>query len=186
MALLTGYLWRQRLTKVRPYLKGRVLDIGCGHAQLIRALSPQQSYTGVEVQADVVERLQAQYPFHRFIAADLNQGCPALSNGAYDTIVMLAVIEHLHNPETLLDQLGPALADDGRMAITTPTPLGDRILHIGRYIGLFNRERVEEHEKLYNKGELMRLLSEHRFAVEHYATFEFGLNQLVVARRSRT
>lgn len=186
MGLLTNYLQRQRFAKVRPYLNGRILDLGCGDAALLALLSPQQSYTGVEVNADVVDRLQARYPSHRFIAADLDQGCPALSDAAYDTVVMCASIEHLRNPGPLLDQLRPALADAGRLVVTTPTPLADRILRVGTFLGLFNRGPVEEHERMYTRKELERLLSEHGFAVEYYETFEFGLNQLLVARRSET
>lgn len=184
MGLLTGYLLKRRLGKVRPYLRGRILDLGCADGALLSCLSPGQSYTGVEVRADLVEALQTRYPSQRFIAADLDEGCPALSEGDYDTVVMCAVIEHLHNPDALLDRVAAALAQDGRLALTTPTPFGDRLLHAGTYLGLFNRGPVEEHARLYGKDDLTHMLGEHGFTVEVYGTFEFGLNQLVVARRA--
>ncbi len=186
MALLSNYLQRQRLMKVRPYLRGRILDIGCGDASLVAFLTPQQSYTGIDVNADVVERHRARYSSHRFFAADLDQSFPALSDGAYDTIVLCAVVEHLRNPETLLDQLYPALTDDGRLVVTTPTPLGGRIHRVGAFMGLFSHEAVEEHEKIYSRKELERLMSEHGFVVENYGKFNFGLNHLLVARRLET
>ncbi len=182
MALLSSYLRKQRLTKIRPYLKGRILDLGCGDASAVALISPQQSYTGVEVNVDVVERLRAQYPSHHFIAADLDQGYLGLLDRAYDTLVMCAIIEHLHNPESLLDQLSPTLADDGRLIVTTPTPLGDRIHHLGALVGLFSRLAVKEHVRIYGREELESLLSEHGFVVEHHEAFQFSFNHLFVAR----
>ncbi len=35
MAILTKYLTKIRENKVRPYIKGKVLDIGCGEAKAI-------------------------------------------------------------------------------------------------------------------------------------------------------
>ncbi len=68
--------------------------------------------------------------------------------------------------------------------MTTPTPLGDHMHYIGAKIGLFSKIATQEHVKIYNRRELESLLTRHGLMVVHHETFEFGMNQLVVATPS--
>jgi len=181
MSLLSRYLQQRRLSKVRRYLRGAVLDLGCGDASLLALLSPGQSYTGVDRNVGLVRTLQRTRPSCSFVAADLEAGVLPLQPERYDTVVMSAVIEHLMSPAGLLGSVGNLIADGGRLVITTPTPVGDIVHRLGARVGLFSREAVEEHARIYGKRSLEALLSRHRFFIEHYETFELGLNQLCVA-----
>ncbi len=185
VSLLSGYLRKRRLMEIRPYLKERILDLGCGPGSLITLLSPHHSYTGVEREPENVRKLQARYSMHRFFAANLDEGLAMPSEYRFDTVVLSAVIEHLENPGILLDQLGPALTDDGNLILTTPTPLGDCLHHLGAVFGLTNPTVVRVHVRIYRREELESLLVEHGFAMKYYKTFEFGLNQLIVGTPSR-
>ena len=68
------------------------------------------------------------------------------------------------------------------MIITTPTPKANKILMIGSKFKLFSREALEEHQDLLNKSDFLRISKKIGLKLEHYETFEFGLNQLVVYR----
>ena len=48
MPLLTEYLRRKRHAMVEPYLRGDVLDVGCGNAAMSLALDDVQHYVGVD------------------------------------------------------------------------------------------------------------------------------------------
>ncbi len=178
-------LQRRRLQNIRPHLGNRILDLGCGDGSLLELLSSRYSYTGVELNEDMVRRLGTRYPMHRFLVADLEEEVPMPLDWTFDTVVLCAVIEHLAKPQKLLEQMGHVLAHDGRMVVTTPTPLGNRLHRIGALLGLFNLEVKEAHLMVYNRRELETLLEGHGFAVDHYETFELGLNQLLVAVHSR-
>ncbi len=182
-ALFSSYLRKRRLRQIRPYLKGRILDLGCGDGSLITFLPPHQSYTGVD-RPETVQMLRGMYPLHDFFAANLEEGFTVPPRYTFNTVVLSAVIEHLQSPGILLDRIGPVLIDDGNLIVTTPTPQGDRIHHLGVVLGLFNHFAGRGHVRIYKGEELKSLLGEHGFTLKHYHTFEFGLNQLVVANPS--
>jgi len=184
MPLFSRYLQRRRLSKIRGHIRGAVLDLGCGDASLMTWLRPNQSYTGVESRADLVKELQESGLPGCFIAADLDVDDLALEPGAYDTIVMSAVIEHLRTPAKILASLPQSLADNGRLVITTPTRLGDIVHRLGTVVGLFSREAEKEHQRIYNRETLECLLRTCGFTIEHFETFDLGLNQLCIAARA--
>ncbi len=179
-ALLSSSLRKRRLTQIRPYLRGRILDLGCGDGSLITFLPPHHSYVGVD-RPKTVKVLRRRYPLHDFFAADLDDGLAIPSWYTFDTVVLCAVIEHLQSPGIILDQIGPVLAEDGDLIVTTPTPPGERLHHLGVVLGLFSHFAGLEHVRIYTREELESLLHEHGLALRQYQTFEFGLNQLVVA-----
>lgn len=53
--LLTAYLHRKRVEVVKPYLKGDVLDIGCGSTTVVRYLGKNQHYIGVDVDERIIK-----------------------------------------------------------------------------------------------------------------------------------
>jgi 2-polyprenyl-3-methyl-5-hydroxy-6-metoxy-1,4-benzoquinol methylase len=181
MPPLSHHLQRRRLSKIQGYVRGAVLDLGCGDGSLLKWLSPDQPYTGVEIRADLVRELQQSGLPHRFVVADLDSEDLALEPQVYDTIVMSAIIEHLRMPGRVLASLARLLADDGRVVITTPTHLGDLVHRLGATVSLFSREAEKEHQRIFDKRSLELLLRECGFATEHYETFDLGLNQLCIA-----
>lgn len=48
-------------------------------------------------------------------------------------------------------------------------------------LGLASKEAEEEHETLFDRDELERVLAEAGLRVEHYGRFLYGMNQLAVA-----
>ena len=70
--LLTGYLHRRRNAAVQRYLKGDVLEIGCGPAIVARWLDSSQRYVGVEMQPESMTHLRRKFPQHTFIQPDID------------------------------------------------------------------------------------------------------------------
>ena len=127
---------------VMPYLCGQVLDVGCGITDIPSLLQPGQRYVGVD-RADMVRWLHENRPAHTYHVCDLDRDDLAL-NDQFDTILLMAVIEHLKNPDKLLAQLPTYLKADGRLLITTPSPFGDTLHQIGAGLGLFYAEAARE------------------------------------------
>jgi 2-polyprenyl-3-methyl-5-hydroxy-6-metoxy-1,4-benzoquinol methylase len=90
-SVLSPFLRNQRLRMARPFLDGRVLDVGCGSGALAGEVSPDR-YVGVDVDAISLRRSRVNHPEHasaRQLPTEEEQ---------FDTIVSLAVIEHVSMP----------------------------------------------------------------------------------------
>jgi 2-polyprenyl-3-methyl-5-hydroxy-6-metoxy-1,4-benzoquinol methylase len=177
--LLSPYLQKKRFEAVKPYLHGKVLDLGCGGAEILSWLNPRQSYVGVEGNLETVFRLKKMYPALEFLLRDLEHDELGFSQ-KFDTILLIAVIEHLHDPDHLLSQIPGLLMPTGNLVITTPTPMGDRFHKIGAKLGLFSMIAVYDHEVIYTFKTLKNTLSRVGLDIRKYQQFLFGGNQLCI------
>lgn len=185
MGLLTERIKWQRLAKAAPYVTGDVLELGCGPALLLARYRDRiASYTGVERQRGEVNRLRKEYPGDTFLAADLDKDRPDFPH-AYDTVLMLALVEHVYNQKWLFEMATGALKPGGRLVITTPTPFGNDVVHrLGAAAGLFSQEAADDHIVIYNRRRFQLVARDFGLQLEHYRRFQFGCNQLAVLRRA--
>ena len=102
--LLTPFLTQQRMKAIAPFLRGDVLDLACGFGKVIPLLKPGQDYLGVEGSPSFIQTLTNLYPGYRFIVRDLDLDELNLDR-PFDTILLVAVIEHLEHPAHLVAQL---------------------------------------------------------------------------------
>lgn len=179
--LLTRFLQQQRFNMVYPYLKGDVLDLGCNTADIIERLNPSQFYTGIDSRPEVIEWLNENRKGYRFHMCNLDEDTLDLGR-TFDTLLMLAVIEHLKNPDNILQQLSRYLNPGGHLIITTPSMHGDRIHRVGARLGLFSPEAMQQHEHIYSPPEMKKRLGRNGFTVIHYHRFLLGGNQLFISR----
>jgi 2-polyprenyl-3-methyl-5-hydroxy-6-metoxy-1,4-benzoquinol methylase len=178
-SLLTPFLQKQRFAIIRPYLSGDILDLGCGLALISEMLEPGQRYVGVEGPSSFLDWLHTHRPEHSFYQRDLDVQPLALDQ-KFDTILMIAVIEHLEKPGFVLSQVPFHLKTNGRLVITTPSPIGDRIHQIGARVGLFSKEAMHEHETIFTKNSLKNLAGQKGLELILYRTFLLGGNQLFI------
>lgn len=179
-ALLSDYLQQQRLATVLPFVRGDILDLGCGTAPLTAYLAVHQTYTGVEGDFRFVQWLQTHRAPHSFYQRDLDSADLDLPQ-TFDTIVMTAVVEHLSRPERLFQQLPSYLKARGQVLITTPSPLGHRIHALGARVGLFSQAAAEDHKTIFTLATLEVSLSASGLTVTHQRLFLLGGNQLCVS-----
>ena len=180
--LLTPWLHRKRVEIIRPYIKGKVLDIGCGPADISK-FEGIKDYTGIELSQNQVNILKEKNSEYHFVQMNLDIDEFPDKGLKFDTIVMIAVIEHLENPDNILSQISSLLNIGGKFIITTPSPRGDDIHQIGSRFGLTSKEAVNDHSFIYGKKELKNLLWRNGLQMYIYQKFIFGLNQLVVCKK---
>lgn len=101
------------LHKSTPYYKGFLYDLGAGESPykdffLLHA----QHYIAVDW-ADSYQNTEAD------IAADLNQPLP-IDSAVADTVVSLSVLEHLCEPQTMLNEAFRILKPGGTMVLQVP------------------------------------------------------------------
>lgn len=175
--LLSPWLRRRRLAAAKPYIHGTVLDFGCGSGALAASVAPAD-YVGYDIDAASLERARTLYPMHTFV-----QSPP--TGRAFDCVVSLAVIEHMHEPEEFLSQLVNLANNGGRIVISTPNPRFDFLHDYGSALGLFSHDASEEHVSLLDRTALLAMASRLGLRVIQFKRFLMGANQLLVLEKHR-
>ena len=148
-----------RFSKVKPYLKEDVLDFGGNEGELKSLVKGK--YLVVNYDHSVLNKVKKK---------------------SFDVIVTLAVIEHIEFKEVfkIFKKLKPYLRDGGRVFLTTPTPPSKPVLEFLAWIGLLQKENIDEHKHYWNKKELYDLAKKTGFKVKKYKKFQLGFNQLAL------
>jgi len=170
--LLSPYLRRKRIQAVIPYLKGRVLDFGCG-AGVLATLIDNEKYLGIEIDEISLQRAKSMFPTYQF-----SRSLPD-ARKKFDTVVSLAVIEHVNDPVSFLRTLAEFL-NDGHLIVTTPHPSVDWVHGLGAAIGLFSKHANQEHYDLFNQTRLEMVGAQAGLKLNFYSRFLFGANQVAV------
>ncbi|SHE36729.1 Methyltransferase domain-containing protein [Desulfacinum infernum DSM 9756] len=139
----------RRFLAVKPFLRGRVLDFGCGTGGLAQYV-PASRYLGVDIDDQSLQLARSKFPYHHYC-----KGWPDIL-ATFDTIVLAAVIEHMPHPVEILSKLRKHLADthEARLIITTPHPSLDWVHRAGAYLGLFSKHASDEHHQLLDYPKL--------------------------------
>jgi len=103
----------QFLEKYNHFYKGVLYDLGCGESPYKRFfLGYAEQYVGVDWAGSI-------HDTHADIAADLNKLLPIESEVA-DTVVSLSVLEHLCEPQIMLNEAYRILKPEGRIILQVP------------------------------------------------------------------
>ena len=176
--LLSPFLRNKRIRMARPYFKGSILDYGCG-VGLVSELVPEGSYVGVDIDRTVLNMAKASFPQASFYTPDEFKKTSGL---CFDTIIGLAIIEHMADPLEFLTGLIPYLKPDGQLVLTTPHPLMEWVLQVGGKLGLFAKSSHEEHKSLLDRSRVVGLANQANLDLVVYKRFLFGANQLIVLK----
>ena len=106
---------------------GRVLDVGCGNGVISRHLGRAGfQVLGIDVSEKTIEQANArtQLPNVRFMKMSAEE--LVASGEKYDAVICSEVLEHLHNPGSLLSVLYQSLSDKGKLIVTVPNGHGPR------------------------------------------------------------
>lgn len=181
---MSRYLANARLSRAKPYIHGDVLDLGCASGQILREFGDSIAhYTGIDYDERFIAELRDTFPRSSFLARNLDDE-PLDLGKKFDCVTMLAIVEHLFNQKHVFSEVKRALKPDGRVLITTPTPLGNDVVHrLGAAVGLFAKSAVDDHIVIYNRHRFTILADEVGLEIQHYESFQFGCNQFVVLGR---
>src|SRR5207249_12254641 len=117
-----GGLWRTYLeTYVAPIPGGKVLDIGCGAAEVLQYL-PQVDYTGVDHSEKYIRSAQARYGNRgRFWFGDVSRVALEQERGTFSLALATGVVHHLNDTQAsdLFSLARRALRPHGRLHTVT-------------------------------------------------------------------
>jgi len=154
---------------VRSWLAARqpstVLDLGCSDGALaaeLRVLGHRVTGVDVEEHPGVTDRVD------RFVAGDLDDGIPDGVGGDFDVVVAADVLEHVRDPERLLDDIGARLAPGGSVVISVPN-FAHWYPRVRVALGCFDYDRRgildRGHLRFFTRRSFERLLARRGYAV---------------------
>jgi 2-polyprenyl-3-methyl-5-hydroxy-6-metoxy-1,4-benzoquinol methylase len=136
----------------------RILDIGCGNGELLRALAaarPGLELYGLDWHFPPATRRDLEAVGIHLIEGTLEDA--PLPENFFDRVLMYQLIEHLWEPEAGLSKLATTLKPGGIIAIETPDTDGYDRYFFSR--GTWGGYYVPRHLNLYNFERLARLLT---------------------------
>ncbi|MGK7397051.1 MAG: class I SAM-dependent methyltransferase [Candidatus Cyclobacteriaceae bacterium M3_2C_046] len=104
----------------KPYVKGKLLELGCGEGRGLEVLSDEVSqYVALDKHQEVIDQLQQKYPKVIFKQAHI----PPLKDfdeDSFDTVIAFQVIEHIKDDHLFLKEIYRVLKKGGKAIISTP------------------------------------------------------------------
>lgn len=156
-----------------------VLDVGCADGELFHQAGDRiRAGVGIDLNA------AGRWPVGNVVRRTGSFPDVLTPDERFDAIVMLAVIEHIADSElkqwasASFDHLRPA----GRLIITVPSPLVDRLLHVGMAVGLLDGMEVHQHHG-FVPAQLPDVFASVGLALLTHQRFQLGLNNLFVFQR---
>lgn len=163
-------LEEERLIAVWPHLRGRVLDIGAGPNTLLRRY---EKGVGVDVVdwgggALVVEN-SSRLPF---------------ADGAFETVTLIACLNHIPYREETLREARRLLSPNGRLIVTMINPLLGRI---GHALWWYSEDKHRGGMQVGEVGgmwirDIVNLCIAAHFELERHERFVYFMNHLLVFR----
>ena len=171
-------LWRLQVARKWIPKGSRVLDIGCHQGELFKRLDQK---IAPSVGLDPLYQGHAEKNGHLFLAQEFHEGLP-FEKGSFHVITLLATIEHMHEKHAVAREAGRLLIQGGRVVITVPSVLVDKILGVLLRIGLVDGMSLEEHHG-FSPDDLPAIFESEGFNLKRKEKFQFGLNNLYVFER---
>lgn len=185
------YLRKKRSLMASKFSSGVVLDVGCGPAEIVNYFPKEKNikYVGIDTNKTEIDNLNSKYQLQRFFVVDVDtQSFPTpVTDLKFDTVLLLAVIEHLKCPNKLLEQISMLMNHNGKLIITTATPFGEHVHNVLAIFGLTSLKAIQEHKTSahasYSTNALSDLVTPFGFIIDVCHKFEFGMNQIVVFKK---
>ena len=178
MKTLDRVLQQWRFSKVAPLVgrSTRVLDIGCADGAMFRRFPHVAAFVGIDPD---VERSGDLAPHAKLLRGVFPEALAG--DGAFDVITLLAVLEHVPTEAQPLLAANCAryLAPGGRLVITVPSPVVDRILAVLKFLRLVDGMSVEQHYG-FDARSTPRLFTAVGLRLVRSERFQFGVNNLFV------
>lgn len=162
--------------------RGAVLELGCGyHAAQLCALRDRLSRgTGVDFKIDPALRSDPHLDFRE---GSIESVLPGLPEQHFDAVLMISVLEHLHDPQAALATVRKVMRPGGVLLINVPTWRGKTWLEFSAFkLGLSPKIEMDDHKMYYDKRDLWPLLVRAGFLPSRMRLryHKFGLNLFAV------
>lgn len=172
----------------KPFVKGRLLDFGCGEGQFLHMISKYcESTYGVDVAQLPIEKAHNRYPDIEFSLLN-DEGRTRFQDNFFDAITAITVLEHILDIETTLDEINRILKPGGYLLIATTQITRIKMLLVMMYSLDKYFYPTSSHIRHFTRRNLADILQKKGFKVikyKKYLTFLgfIPLGQMVIASK---
>lgn len=164
----------QRIDFASAFIRGRLLDVGCGRNQLVH------QYAGFGVGVDVFD-----WSAGAIILQDTSQ--LPFRDRSFDTVTVLAALNHIPNRDAVLLEIARVLRDDGRLVMTMIPPGISTLGH--RYLWWHSEDKTrgmaEGEVYGFTSRQMTAMARDAGFALVEHHRFVYWLNNLYVFEKRR-
>lgn len=159
------------LIKIKPELK--VLELGCGTSVFLKylyqnkILSADQIY-GIDYSPEAIKILKNVIPSKHLIAGDLYE--IDFSNNKFDMVFLMEVIEHLEQPDIVLDKVFKSLIVNGLFYLSFPNYNNIPWLAVRIFAEKTNHPNwinLQPIDKIYNYKIIKQMVLKHGFKFKY-------------------
>ena len=163
-----------------------VLELGCGYgATYLVALQPfLRRAIGVDFH---IEPKLHRLPGYIFYEGPIEEMLPRLEGEQLDVVMLISVLEHLREPQAILESVWSMLKPSGLLLINVPTWFGKGVLEFSAFrLGLSPKVEMDDHKMYYGKRDLWPLLVRAGFKPSQIRLryHKFGLNLFAAAQKA--
>lgn len=104
----------------------RILDLGCGPADIVKYLPKGANYTGIDISPKYINKAKEAFPDKHFICGDIGDPSFPLDNHTFDTVFLIGVQHHLDDDvvDTMFSFAADKLKQGGKMVCLEPVYTG--------------------------------------------------------------
>jgi 2-polyprenyl-3-methyl-5-hydroxy-6-metoxy-1,4-benzoquinol methylase len=183
--ILESLFQNLRFKQIEPFINrgSKVLDLGCGFKGAF--LKKEQFKISEGVGYDISVTKDKIHGNVRLFSKKLD-GDLKLPPNYFDLVTSLAVIEHLKNPQLMINQVYKTLKKDGVFVLTTPSPKAKPILEFLAFkMHIVSEQEIKDHKEYYSQDDLLRMLVKSGFQKKNVKTksFSLGYNTLAISKK---
>ena len=175
---------------IRRHLSTRrdleVLELGCGYrATQLLALEPRLK-SGIGVDFQIAPELLKRKRFS-FYQGTIEQIIPKMESETLDVVMLISVLEHLVEPQLVLQSAWRLLRPSGLLVINVPTWVGKLFLELLAFrLGFSPKVEIDDHKMYYGKRDLWPILVRAGFKPSKIRLqyHKFGLNLFAAAKKA--
>jgi len=171
---------REKLAWVRRFVPrgASLLDVGANFGLFVRAAAAELDAMGIEPSSAIVEQARAGGAVLE--VGSIDDDTDERFTGRFDAVTLFDVIEHLPDPDRVIQRCREYLKPGGHLFITTPD-LGSRMARLlGRHWYYLD---LDEHIALFARGHLRTVLERNGFAVRDQHTVGRSYRVSYIRRR---
>jgi SAM-dependent methyltransferase len=163
-----------------------VLELGCGYraANLI-ALEPKLKH-GIGVDFQIAPELRTRERF-TFYEGSIQEVLPKLESESFNLVMLISVLEHLIEPQSVINSAWHLLRPSGLLLVNVPTWVGKRLLELSAFrLGFSPKVEIDDHKMYYGKRDLWPMLVRAGFRPSQIRMryHKFGLNLFAGAKKA--
>lgn len=158
-----GFYNQWTFDKFKKFLKGDILEVGCGIGNFTPTLSKYGKVFAIDIDQNLLEKFKDNNSNIKAGFGDIEKNKYFFGDKAFDTIVCINVLEHIQNDIRALENMFKLLKNEGNLILLVPI---HSFLYgeIDKSIGHFRR---------YDPEDLVKRMENFRYSIVSYKKLNF-------------